>query len=137
MNFDYKIEEIEQIAAELNDYCKKYHKFVFYGEMGTGKTTLVKAWCKILGVKSDVNSPTYSLINEYELDDKRKVYHCDLYRLNDLDEALEIGIEEYLNSSVHYLFIEWPQLIEDLLDDDFCKISLSVNEDNSRKIIVN
>ena len=114
-------------------------KWCFYGEMGTGKTTFIKELCAYLGVQEGVTSPTYSLINEYlYMDTKSKqsasIYHFDLYRLNSLEEALDIGIEEYLENS-SYCFLEWPELIEAILPEEVVKISLEIVEDSMRKIV--
>ena len=112
-------------------------KWCFYGEMGTGKTTFIKELCAYLGVQEGVTSPTYSLINEYlYLEGKQpaSIYHFDLYRLNSLEEALDIGIEEYLEGP-NYCFMEWPELIEAILPEEVVKISLEIVEDSMRKIV--
>ena len=102
--------------------------------MGVGKTTLIKALVKALGSMDDVSSPTYSIVNEYELKDD-KIYHFDLYRIKDLDEAYNFGLEDYLNST-HWLIIEWPELIEDIITDDFDCVTLTMNDNLTRNLIL-
>jgi len=102
-----------------------------YGDLGAGKTTFVKRLVKTLGSVEEASSPTYSLVNEYDVNDG-KLYHIDLYRLNDEQEALEIGIEDYLYSG-HYCMIEWPQVIEKLVDQ-VVEIKIETMEDQSRSV---
>ena len=112
MKLNYDIDELETVAkAILNSVNHKI--IVFYGEMGVGKTTLISEMVKILGGKNVVSSPTFSIVNEYDITDD-KVYHFDFYRIKDVYEALDIGIEDYFNSN-HWIFIEWPDKIEDFL----------------------
>lgn len=131
--------ELPATAATLLQIAGKRRKFVLYGDLGAGKTTLVQSLCAVLGVQDTVASPTFSLVNEYRCTDPadqsvQPVYHLDLYRLKDLDEALAIGIEEYLDSPA-YCFIEWPQVIEPLLDSDVVELHLEVLPGDSRKIL--
>lgn len=118
----------------LNSECTGCRIFCLKGELGAGKTTFVKKMLSKLGVQDDVTSPTYSIINEYKYD-KGVIYHLDLYRLNTIEEALEIGIEEYLQSD-NYCFIEWYELIEPLLPNNCVKIEIDAQEDSSRKFII-
>jgi tRNA threonylcarbamoyladenosine biosynthesis protein TsaE len=106
-----------------------------YGDLGAGKTTLVKAVCTCLQVQDDVNSPTFSLINSYLTADQRQVHHIDLYRLQSLDEALNIGIEEYLNGQ-ELTFIEWPELVEQLLPNDTLRVRMTQIDKRRRKIVI-
>jgi len=120
-------------AGTRNIWC-------FYGEVGAGKTTLIKEIGKYLGVQEGITSPTYSLVNEYEYispktKEKAAMYHLDLYRLNALEEALNIGIEEYLDTK-GYCFIEWPALIESILPEEVLKISIAIADDSTRKIVL-
>lgn len=113
-------------------------KMMLYGQMGAGKTTFVKAFCERLGVKSLASSPTFSLVNEYvyvENGVEKLIHHLDLYRLENLEEALDIGIEEYLYDD-DYCFIEWPQIIEPLLDEEVLKISFEISDNSTRKIVI-
>ena len=102
--------------------------------MGTGKTTLIKQIAKNLGVMDSVSSPTFSIVNEHLLDNE-KLYHYDFYRLESLDEALDIGIEDYLYSG-HWNFVEWPEKVEDLLPGESTKIELIKNENGSRTLSI-
>lgn len=129
MTLQYKLEDTDRVAEVLLKNAK--HKTIlFYGQMGSGKTTLIKAMVKALGVSHTTGSPTFSLVNEYETTSGR-IYHFDLYRIDNLEEALDFGIEEYLGEDT-WIFIEWPQIIEPLLPDDFSKIELSVNTQQDR-----
>jgi len=111
--------------------------YAFHGEMGAGKTTFIAALAHALGVEEDVaNSPSFSLINEYRSDTTAElIYHFDLYRLENLDEALEIGVEDYLDSGALCL-IEWPDVIEPVLPDDTVHVNITVNDDNTRTVTV-
>lgn len=111
--------------------------FAFYGEMGAGKTTFINALSKALGVEEDVtNSPSFSIVNEYRSDTTAElIYHFDLYRLENIDEALEIGIDDYFDSGALCL-LEWPERIEAMLPDDTVRVWIRVNDDNSRDIVL-
>ncbi|MCR9102011.1 MAG: tRNA (adenosine(37)-N6)-threonylcarbamoyltransferase complex ATPase subunit type 1 TsaE [bacterium] len=131
----YALEEVGQIAERLlKAAAPEQTIWTFTGEIGAGKTTLIKALCRKLGSEETVSSPTFSLVNEYEDREGETFYHMDLYRLNDAEEALDIGIEEYLDSGRRCL-IEWPGLIEHLLPEDTFRIKLEIGSDSSRKII--
>lgn len=107
----------------------------FHGEMGAGKTTFINALCRELGVESDATaSPTFALVNEYRSDTTAElIYHFDLYRLESLDEAMDMGIEDYLDCGAVCL-IEWPDVVDPLLPDDTIDVSISVNDDGSRTL---
>ncbi len=109
--------------------------FLFNGNMGVGKTTFIKSICKELGIKDTVNSPTFSIINEYKTNDNIIIYHFDCYRINKIEDALEIGIEEYLESG-NICFIEWAENIASLLPDNFVTIQIEENEDGSRNVMI-
>lgn len=126
-------EGVENAAREILDFCKSEKIFAFYGQLGAGKTTIIKAMCRWLGAGEAFSSPTFSLVNEY--DAGKPVYHIDLYRLNSLAEALDIGIEEYLYSG-NYCFIEWPQVIAPVLPEESVQINIDVNQHQERKIII-
>lgn len=124
------IHELKSVAEKIiSDFSDK-KVFALYGEMGAGKTTLIKEFCKVLKVVDNTSSPTYSLVNEYNARDDEKVYHFDLYRLKSLKEALDVGCEEYFFSG-NYCFIEWPQLAEDIVPWDTVKLSIARKGDNS------
>ena len=109
--------------------------FAFYGQMGAGKTTLIKEMCKQLGSKDNFSSPTYSLVNEYAIAGKmEKIYHLDLFRLKTMEEALDLGLVDYL-SEENYCFIEWPELIEDILPDTTVRVEIK-GENNLREMII-
>ena len=107
--------------------------FAFYGQMGSGKTTFIKALCKELGVTDTVTSPSFTLINEYRRPGDVPVYHFDFYRIKKISEVLDFGIEEYFDSASP-CFMEWPELIEPLLPADTLRISVTVLPDGSRII---
>ena len=117
-------------AQDLISFAGSQMIFLFYGPMGAGKTTFIKALCEQLGVKEPVTSPTFSIVNEYE-GSTAKVYHFDFYRLKDQDEALDMGYEEYFYSG-NYCLIEWPEKIPDLLTDHYIKVSIALQEQQTR-----
>ena len=127
------IAELTQAAKDLLAFCESEKKMAFYGEMGAGKTTFIQALCQQLNSTDKASSPTYTLINEYHSDGKASIFHMDLYRLKNIAEALDIGIEDYLYND-NYCLIEWPQVIEPLLENHV-KIKMEILEDSSRKIL--
>jgi tRNA threonylcarbamoyladenosine biosynthesis protein TsaE len=129
--------DLDQVARQILDFAGAKRCFLLYGEIGAGKTTLVNKICRLLGAKEAANSPTFSLVNEYTYvaDGRRQlIYHIDLYRLDSLAEAMDIGIEDYLYSGA-YCFVEWPELIEELVPEDALKIKIEITEDSGRKFI--
>lgn len=127
---EFSLQDIEQIAKKIVTLSK--HKVIlFEGEMGAGKTTLIQAIARHLGVVQAMSSPTFSLVNEYEYDDKL-LYHFDLFRIKDIDEAYGIGIEEYLDSG-NFCFIEWPDKIMSILPD-YHSVVLEVVDPETRRI---
>lgn len=131
--------EMKGFARELLSAAGGRRIMTFTGEIGAGKTTLIQALCRLLGVSEPVTSPTFSLVNEYHRVDpatgvEDSVFHLDLYRLENIEEALDIGIEEYLDGEA-YCLIEWPELIEVLLPEDFVRIKIEITEDSRRKVI--
>ena len=133
MNCTYTLQELPQIAGKvLNQLPSK--TVLFYGDMGVGKTTLIKELAKQLGSQDPVSSPTFSLVNEYALPED-KLYHFDFYRLEDESEAYDMGVEEYLDSD-HWKFIEWPDRISSLLPQDNVSIELTKNTNGSRTLSV-
>lgn len=130
------IDELEKVVKALLKFSEGRKKMMFYGEIGAGKTTFIQNICKQLGVKEAVLSPTFSLVNEYiyydeTLQKKQYVHHLDLYRLKNEQEALDIGIEDYLYDD-SYCFIEWAEIIEHWLPEDLVKIYIKIFEDSGR-----
>lgn len=123
---------LPEIAQALLTFVPEERIFLFYGDLGAGKTTLIKSVCKLLGVKEQVSSPTFSIINEYKAKD-RPVYHFDLYRLKNIEEAMDIGLEEYIESGA-YCFIEWPEKIEAFIQGNIIKVLIKAHADGSRII---
>lgn len=132
MNKNYSLENLVDVAKEIIASAKN-KTLLFYGEMGVGKTTLIKEICKKLGVEDQISSPTFSLVNEYQTNKNEKVYHFDFYRIDDEEEALDIGIEDYFYSN-NWCLIEWPENIKNLLPLDAVEIHLSVLDENNRNI---
>lgn len=121
------LSELPLIAQQLVNAIADKRVIAFYGEMGAGKTTLIKAICEELGVNENISSPTFSLVNEYKAASGQKIYHFDFYRINKLSEAYDMGYEEYFYSKA-YCFIEWPEKIAELLPDDVLKVNISVKD---------
>lgn len=131
------IEQLPEAAEKFVETMGDETVYAFYGEMGAGKTTFINALCRRLGVEDDVtNSPSFAIINEYRSDTTAElIYHFDLYRLENIDEALEIGVEDYFDCGA-LCFLEWPERIEDILPDDTVRVDIRVNDDHSRDIII-
>ena len=133
------VESLPQCSHKLLETFPNTRVFAFTGEVGAGKTTFIQSLCKQLGVTSAVTSPTFALVNEYPYTDAasgllQSVYHLDLYRLRSIEEALEIGIEDYLYSQ-KYCFVEWPELVEPLLPADTVRIHFAILSDSQRKML--
>ena len=126
--------QLPSAAAEIVSFSANSRIFLFYGDMGAGKTTLIKALCECLGTTETVTSPTFSIVNEY-IGAKNRIFHFDFYRLKNESEALDMGYEEYFYSDA-YCFIEWPEKIPNLLPDHYVKIQISVTGSSSRQILV-
>ena len=133
MNCTYTLQELPQIAGKVLDQLPS-KTVLFNGAMGVGKTTLIKELAKQLGSQDPVSSPTFSLVNEYALPED-KLYHFDFYRLEDEEEAYDMGIEEYMDSD-HWKFIEWPERIASLIPEDKVTIELTKNNNGSRTLNV-
>lgn len=131
-----KIESLDQIDDAATEFIKAMGDntvFAFYGEMGAGKTTFIKAICENLGVSDSINSPTFAIVNEYRSDSGELIYHFDFYRINKIEEAFDFGYEDYFYSG-SLCFIEWPEKIESLLPNDTVNVHIKVQEDDSRKV---
>lgn len=131
----YKIDEIEEIVKSVWSLCQNKKTWLFNANMGCGKTTFINALCKYLEIKQSTSSPTFSVINEYNSPKIGIVYHLDLYRLKDLEEALATGVEDVLYSK-NYCFIEWPNIIENILPPSFYIIQITLIDEHTRKISV-
>ena len=125
--------ELEQSAAELINQFPGSRVFAFYGNMGAGKTTFIQALCKVLGSNDNVTSPTFALINEYQTPTDGSIFHFDFYRIKNLEEAFDLGYEDYLYSG-SYCFIEWPEKIESILPAYLVEVKIEIAEDESRII---
>jgi tRNA threonylcarbamoyladenosine biosynthesis protein TsaE len=129
------IKEIHKTAEKFIDQIGEKKIFAFNGKMGAGKTTFIKAICEVMGVKETINSPTFSIVNEYEAADGRIIYHFDCYRINKIQEALDLGAEEYLCSG-NLCFIEWSENIAPLLPDSLINVDIEEIENGKRQIII-
>ena len=127
------INDLDAVAKVILSELKEKNIFAISGKMGAGKTTLIKSFCNVLGVKEMVSSPTFALINQYTDANNRDVYHFDFYRIKKIEEVFDIGYEEYFYSD-NYCFIEWPELVTGLLPDNHIKIAIRVVEDEKRII---
>jgi len=130
----YEIESLAHLQQAADWVIKNFNGkkvIAFYGDMGTGKTTLIKEICYQLGCNSNVTSPTFAIVNEYPLKEESSVYHFDFYRLVKQQELIDIGFEEYLLSG-NYCFIEWPEMGESLLPLETLKINIKVGEKQKR-----
>ena len=134
MELTYTINQIQETAKAVVEAMQGGQLFAFYGQMGAGKTTLIKAICQELGVIEEVNSPTFAIVNEYMRADGDPMYHFDFYRINKLQEAVEIGLYDYLDSGC-LCIMEWPENIEDLLPEETLKVYFTINPDQSRTLV--
>lgn len=132
MNTNYSLENLPEIAASIIASVEN-KTLLFYGEMGVGKTTLIKEICKQLGVTDNISSPTFSLVNEYQTDQNEKVFHFDFYRITDQNEALDMGIDDYFYNN-DWCLIEWPQNVENLLPLESVEIHLSTLKNGQRNM---
>tara|TARA_B100000886_G_scaffold302177_1_gene232094 strand:+ start:183 stop:602 length:420 start_codon:yes stop_codon:yes gene_type:complete len=107
--------------------------FLFCGKVGSGKTTMIKSFTKKLSINNNTSSPTFNIVNEYKDDDKKSIYHFDLYRLKSINDLVEIGFGEYINSG-NYCFIEWPEIAYSFFVDKYISINISINSKNSRDL---
>lgn len=133
----HSLGEIDEAARKFVEQMDDETVYAFYGPMGAGKTTFINALCRALGVNEDpTSSPSFSIINEYRSDTTAElIYHFDLYRLESIDEAFDIGVEDYFDSGALCL-LEWPERIEDILPDDTVKVNIELLDDDSRRLTV-
>jgi tRNA threonylcarbamoyladenosine biosynthesis protein TsaE len=127
------LDEIQQAADDFVAAMGNNTVFALYGPMGVGKTTFTKAICERLGVKDNITSPTFAIVNEYRSTTDELIYHFDFYRIKKLEEVYDMGYEDYFYSGA-ICFIEWPELIEELLPLDAVKVTLSENSDGTRSV---
>ena len=135
MNKNFLLSEVSIIAKEIikNSTSKI---ILFHGDMGVGKTTLIKEICKTLGTEDLISSPTFSIVNEYITSNDETIFHFDFYRIDNEEEAYNIGVEDYFDSN-HWCLIEWPSVVENLLPLDNVNVYLTVLEDGQRNIQIN
>ena len=129
-----KINSLDNIHEAAKQFIKNMGNgniFAFYGKMGAGKTTFIKAICEELGVEDVITSPTFAIVNEYTTKGGEPIYHFDFYRIKKIEEVYDLGYEDYFDSG-HLCFLEWPELIKDLLPEDTTRVTISVEEDGSR-----
>jgi len=126
--------DLPNIAKDILTVFPQERRFGFLGEMGAGKTTLIKALCKELAVIDSTSSPTFAIINEYATKNQQIIYHFDFYRIEDMNEVYQIGVEDYLDSG-NYCFMEWPEKVEAMLVKiPYTEISIKINKKNQRII---
>lgn len=126
--------QLREVAETILKTYAHERVFGFYGEMGTGKTTLIKEMCSYLGVQDITSSPTFAIVNEYWTDSGSPLYHFDFYRIDEPADATRIGFEDYLYSG-SYCFIEWTEKVEEILQDDFIRIDIERVDDHTRRFI--
>ena len=129
------LDDLTRVAIAVAEYVKQYKVWLFHGEMGAGKTTLIKEVCKAIGVVDNMSSPTFSIVNEYATKDHQKVFHFDFYRIKNEAEAVDIGTEEYFYSN-HPCFIEWAEKIPSLIPLTHAEVSIQVEDDIHRTIVL-
>lgn len=129
-------EQLQEAARQFVKLMDDHTVFAFYGKMGAGKTTFIKALCEELGVSDVITSPTFAIVNEYRSDLAGElIYHFDFYRIKKLEEVYDMGYEDYFYSGA-LCFIEWPELVEELLPEGTVKVTIEVADDESRKITI-
>ncbi|MBR9913769.1 MAG: tRNA (adenosine(37)-N6)-threonylcarbamoyltransferase complex ATPase subunit type 1 TsaE [Algicola sp.] len=131
MEMTFQIEELSSVAKQILEHCES-KTVLFNGDMGVGKTTLIKSLVRALGSTDVVSSPTFSIVNEYSADDT-SIYHFDLYRIEDEEEALNFGFEDYFQDD-HWVFIEWPDRALSLMPEDAVIINISYKDQTSRTL---
>ncbi len=132
MKRTYQLAEIGEVAEEIINHSKN-KVLLFFGEIGAGKTTLIKEIAKKLNVEDVTSSPTFSIVNEYLTSSGERIYHFDFYRINEESEAYQFGAEEYLDSG-NWCFVEWPEKVENLLPLDAHLVKIWINDDGTRSL---
>lgn len=127
------LDEYPKAAREFIKFMERGRIFAFYGKMGSGKTTFIKSICEELGVEDTINSPTFAIVNEYEDREMNTIYHFDFYRIKSIAEVYNMGYEEYFYGGA-YCFMEWPELVEELLPEETIKVYIEENEDTTRTV---
>ena len=127
------LEHIREAARQFISHIGDRRVFAFYGNMGAGKTTFIKAVCEELGVTDVVTSPTFAIVNEYTAADGGRIFHFDFYRIKKLEEVYDMGYEDYFYSDA-LCFIEWPELIDEVMPDDAVKVTIKENADGTRTV---
>lgn len=128
------LDQIQEAARQFVDAMGDNTVFAFYGKMGAGKTTFIKAVCEVLGVSDVITSPTFAIVNEYRSDLAGElIYHFDFYRIKKLEEVYDMGYEDYFYSGA-VCFIEWPELVEELLPGNTVKVSIEETENGARRL---
>lgn len=132
--FSFSLQELDRVVEELWQLSETCSIYTFTGPLGAGKTTIIKALCKKAGVDEVVTSPTFTYVNRYRIGHHKMINHFDLYRLQTLDEFLQLGFDEYLYAPNSWCFIEWPELIAPLLTKQVCAITLDYQNENTRRM---
>jgi len=122
---------LHQAAEKFISLTRGKKIFAFYGAMGAGKTTIIKCICRVLGAIDTVTSPTFTLVNEYKTEKGESLYHIDFYRIKKVEEVFDFGLEEYLSSG-SFCFMEWPELIEEILPPQTVRVRITVTDDEQR-----
>ncbi|WP_244525758.1 tRNA (adenosine(37)-N6)-threonylcarbamoyltransferase complex ATPase subunit type 1 TsaE [Sunxiuqinia elliptica] len=130
------VDEIREAARNFLAQFKQERIFAFYGKMGAGKTTFIKALCRELGSTDPITSPTFALVNEYTTGEDERIFHFDFYRIKNNEEALDLGFDDYLYTG-NYCFMEWPENVEDLLPANIVEVKLEVKDSSARTITAN
>jgi tRNA threonylcarbamoyladenosine biosynthesis protein TsaE len=131
----HSLQQIDQASARFLEITGDNRKFAFTGAMGSGKTTLINAICRQLGTVNRVTSPSFALVNEYRTRSGEVIFHFDFYRIKSIEEAFDLGYEEYFYSNA-WCFIEWAEKAAEILPDDFVRVNIEVLKDNTRQVRV-
>lgn len=135
IELEYDLSEIRTVAEQFLDMTKEYKVFAFSGELGAGKTTFISAVCKALDVAEIVSSPTFSIVQEYKSQGGNDIFHLDLYRIKDEEDAVHSGLEEYLRGD-HYCFVEWPENAPGIFPSDTVSVSIDLINPSKRKMMI-